>query len=244
MAIDTTEKKLSLINMRSSRLTLPVGDGSFDQGDLQHFLGLYSGILAAASGHYYIYVGSTPTSIDYDSAPEAIVPAGTTSTALTLPDGTYSIAIKSLSLAGVLGDAGVPITVEIFEGAILEPRPSAIPASSVITAPSAAGKIHMEFDYNATDSPSVATEIEIAARAPGGGYDFASPIQTIPITGSHRFDGDLDPTYSNGELVDLGLRSVTELGRPSIVTPANLVIADTIPPAPASSLTATQEIQP
>lgn len=49
MAIDTTEKKLSLIGFgRSHRLTLPFADGSLDQGDRQHLIGLYAGILAGA----------------------------------------------------------------------------------------------------------------------------------------------------------------------------------------------------
>lgn len=47
MAIDTTEKKLSLLSFGLGGYTQPEGDGSFDQGDKQHFLGLYSGILAS-----------------------------------------------------------------------------------------------------------------------------------------------------------------------------------------------------
>lgn len=44
MAIDTTEKKLSLISFGIGGLSLPVADGSLNTGDLQHLLGLYSGI--------------------------------------------------------------------------------------------------------------------------------------------------------------------------------------------------------
>jgi hypothetical protein len=48
MAIDTTEKKLSAISFRIGWICplLPVADGSIDQGDKQHLLRLYSGILA------------------------------------------------------------------------------------------------------------------------------------------------------------------------------------------------------
>lgn len=61
MAIDTTEKKLALLTMGVLHRSLPVGDGSFDTGDLQHLLRLYSGIAAAANqiavGVRLVYVG-------------------------------------------------------------------------------------------------------------------------------------------------------------------------------------------
>lgn len=54
MAIDTTEKKLSLLNFGLPFWrTLPEGDGSIGQGDRQHLLGLYAGILAAAPPEVY-----------------------------------------------------------------------------------------------------------------------------------------------------------------------------------------------
>lgn len=47
MAVDTTEKKLSLLQFgKPFVVTLPVGDGTIDQGDRQHLISLYSGILA------------------------------------------------------------------------------------------------------------------------------------------------------------------------------------------------------
>jgi hypothetical protein len=49
MAIDTQEKRLSLMQLgRVATITLPEPVGGIDQGDRQHFLRLYSGILAAA----------------------------------------------------------------------------------------------------------------------------------------------------------------------------------------------------
>lgn len=43
MAIDTTGKKLSLLNyMRTDMIVLPVGNGSFSEGDKLNFLNLYS----------------------------------------------------------------------------------------------------------------------------------------------------------------------------------------------------------
>ena len=49
MAIDTNTKKLSLFDLGCPwRRTLPTGDGSFSQGDKQHFIFLYSGIDASA----------------------------------------------------------------------------------------------------------------------------------------------------------------------------------------------------
>jgi len=51
MAIDTTEKKLSLMTFGDpTPETLPFADGSLDVGDKQHFLNLYSGITAGAPG--------------------------------------------------------------------------------------------------------------------------------------------------------------------------------------------------
>ncbi len=45
MAIDTKEKRLSMLNFGLPWwTTLPVTDGSFDVGDRLHFLHLYSGI--------------------------------------------------------------------------------------------------------------------------------------------------------------------------------------------------------
>jgi len=46
MAIDTRQKRRSIVNMRCPwRRTLPAGDGTIDQGDRQQVLGYYSGIL-------------------------------------------------------------------------------------------------------------------------------------------------------------------------------------------------------
>lgn len=48
MVIDTTEKKLSLLNFGLPLFrTLPEADGTITQGDRQHLLGLYAGILAS-----------------------------------------------------------------------------------------------------------------------------------------------------------------------------------------------------
>lgn len=48
MAIDSTGKKLSLLNyMRVDMHALPEGDGSFSTADKIHFLNLYSGLAPA-----------------------------------------------------------------------------------------------------------------------------------------------------------------------------------------------------
>jgi len=48
MAIDNNAKKASLLNMATPWPTMgPLLDGAFSQGEHQHLLGLYSGILAA-----------------------------------------------------------------------------------------------------------------------------------------------------------------------------------------------------
>jgi hypothetical protein len=48
--IDTPQKRLSALARRRlpwlRRFTLPIPDGTIDQGDRQHILGLYSGIAA------------------------------------------------------------------------------------------------------------------------------------------------------------------------------------------------------
>lgn len=49
MAIDTRAKRASVMGMGSPiPVMLPFPDGTIDQGDRQHFLELYSGILVAA----------------------------------------------------------------------------------------------------------------------------------------------------------------------------------------------------
>lgn len=51
MAVDTYEKRLSIINFlfTGTSDTLPLADASIDQGDRQHFLDFYSGNLAVAA---------------------------------------------------------------------------------------------------------------------------------------------------------------------------------------------------
>ena len=49
MAIDTAKKRASMMNFGEDSIRLPIPSGSFDQGDRQTFLGLYSGILAIGS---------------------------------------------------------------------------------------------------------------------------------------------------------------------------------------------------
>ena len=45
--IDTLRKRASLLGFDLPYADmLPIADGSFDQGDRQHFLGMYSGLLA------------------------------------------------------------------------------------------------------------------------------------------------------------------------------------------------------
>ncbi len=52
MAIDTKSKRFSMMNMGSPAVVQPMPDpdGTIDQGDRQHFLGLYSGIFAGLGG--------------------------------------------------------------------------------------------------------------------------------------------------------------------------------------------------
>lgn len=48
MAVDTRRKRASLIGRGLPfRITLPLADGSIDQGDRRHLLGLYAGIETA-----------------------------------------------------------------------------------------------------------------------------------------------------------------------------------------------------
>jgi len=48
MAIDTREKRMSMINFGEIDLTLFESDGAIDADDRAHLLGLYSGIALAA----------------------------------------------------------------------------------------------------------------------------------------------------------------------------------------------------
>jgi hypothetical protein len=50
MAIDSKAKRFSMLNFGEACALLPDPDGSFDQADRQHWLGLYSGILASVGG--------------------------------------------------------------------------------------------------------------------------------------------------------------------------------------------------
>ena len=47
MPIDTREKRQSLLDWGAGPVAVPHTTGSLDQGDRQHFLDLYSGLLAA-----------------------------------------------------------------------------------------------------------------------------------------------------------------------------------------------------
>ena len=50
MAIDSREKKTSLLGYGLPfRVSLPYPDGTLDQGDRQHLIGLYAGILASSA---------------------------------------------------------------------------------------------------------------------------------------------------------------------------------------------------
>ena len=60
MAVDTRQKRHSLIGYGLAyRLTLPVSDGALGQGDRQHLVGLYSGILATSPPTVDLHPAST-----------------------------------------------------------------------------------------------------------------------------------------------------------------------------------------
>lgn len=69
MAVDTKGKRFSMLNFGQGDALLPIADGSFDQADRQHLLGLYSGILATAgvgpfqieTGHAHVSGGDVGT---------------------------------------------------------------------------------------------------------------------------------------------------------------------------------------
>lgn len=45
MAIDSVSKRFSIMDFGGASWAIPIPDGTFDQGDRQHFLQSYSGIL-------------------------------------------------------------------------------------------------------------------------------------------------------------------------------------------------------
>ena len=192
---------------------------------------------------YKFYAGDNgPDSIDYDT-PVAAVAAGSTSVNITLADGVWWIAGKSLSAAGVYSAASNPIRVEISGGAILAPRPNGIASETVRLTPAAAGKVHLEFRYDATGELAAATSVEVARRV-SGAYDWAAPAQTIAISGTTNYDADLDDTYTGGELVDLAIRAKTAAGRTSTPTSCGVAVADATSPSAPELLTVTQEEDP
>lgn len=86
MAVDTAEEKLSLLNFGLPFIrVLPFADNSLDQGDKQHLLGLYSGIMAAAGQ----VTDWTPAAASTTWTPSAASTTWTPKTATitwTLPD--------------------------------------------------------------------------------------------------------------------------------------------------------------
>lgn len=54
MAVDTFEKRLSVLDFGRPGWCLPVADGSFDQADRQHLLGLYADISAHPAVKSYV----------------------------------------------------------------------------------------------------------------------------------------------------------------------------------------------
>jgi hypothetical protein len=57
MAIDTAAKRLSIMDMDESTMPgMPAPDGAITQGDRQHFLWLYSGILAAGGATAFPWI--------------------------------------------------------------------------------------------------------------------------------------------------------------------------------------------
>jgi len=61
MAVDTAEKLLSLLDHDLWLCQLPIPNGGLDQGDKQHVLGFYSGLLASeaielASGLHVVFM--------------------------------------------------------------------------------------------------------------------------------------------------------------------------------------------
>lgn len=50
MAVDTKDRRLSMLNFGEGDALLPDSDGSFDADDMAHLLGLYSGISLVPTG--------------------------------------------------------------------------------------------------------------------------------------------------------------------------------------------------
>jgi hypothetical protein len=56
MAVDSRQKRMSIMNWGNVwRSQWPIGDGAFDQGDRQHLLRMYSGILWAEADISAVY---------------------------------------------------------------------------------------------------------------------------------------------------------------------------------------------
>lgn len=206
---------------------------------------LTAGLAASELAHsgYELCAGRTMESIDYD-APVALTAPGVSSTAIALTDGTWWLACRSVSAAGVESDPSKVLRVEIENGALLDPRPNPIAPGSVVALPGPGGKVHLEFAYHAQNAPAAATRVAVVRRAADGALDWSSPIQTIPISGDTHWSGDLDGVYADRELVKLAIRAETAAGRGGRETVCLPVVADAAAPPAASTLTATQETDP
>jgi len=195
-------------------------------------------------GGYNLYIGSGhPDKIDYVT-PIATVSAGTVVStmsvaALGLVEGVdYYIDVLAESVAHVESLTGGPVHVRIESGVLVTPRPNAIAIARATAA--AAGKVHLDALYDATDELDAATKV-VVGRLVDDAIDWASPVQEIAISGTTTIDEDLSDTYTDIESVHLAVRAETAAGVQGPVTVLATVVADATAPDAPAELAAAQE---
>ena len=77
MAIDTENKRRSVIGYTHPAIVLPLPDGTISQLDRQHVCGIYSGIAAAAAAVAAGYLIGTPDVVHHLATPGVVAHLGT-----------------------------------------------------------------------------------------------------------------------------------------------------------------------
>jgi len=193
-------------------------------------------------------VGLLEENIDADN-PVALIPPGVNSVDLMdiannlgiEADTDYLLAVRAVSTSDVDSELTDPVRIRIESGSLLGQRPN--PLSSASAEAVSGGEVTVRIQYNTTDSPAAATQVQVALYDPADNtYDWASPEATLTVSGSGNIKlTDTIGPYTNGATVKLAARAVTAAGVAGDATAMIPVVADTAAPAVVDSLTATQD---
>ena len=205
--------------------------------------------VAVQLGGYNIYRGvGSPAAIDYDT-PVAHLRAGVAAADLVslghVAGQVYYYAIRAVSDRGVEEtniddptEAVAIVRVEVDgDGNLLAGRPN--PVVWCMAEAVAAGQIRVTFRYYGRGQLVAPANVQIA-RITGGVADWASPLATVPVTGSGVYKVTLGPTFAHHETLRMALRAVSAAGVASAETRCPAVAADAEGPLAVTAAVAEQ----